>query len=676
MPQCIISDCPNYCSRKNISLHVFPKNLAQIKLWLLQTGQDYGDLDSFAQRIYVGNKNGAFRLCSDHFAPECYYGEGPQKQLVNNAVPTLFPKRKGENVCYPIHGNLPPSYRPRPKVDATTNTDEVQKRDISTRTDLYHKVRSIGTRTDPRFGVRNVGTLMNSTCLKRNASTSTLIIPILTTIDRGVQVPECTHNTGGETWKVQHDHIYEFPSSELLQSPRNWPITPRPGGITNSQSYVGSSGLNQDNPPKAPAHPALKEEYTEDEMMTIMRRVTNILKNDRCKHLRTQRMMKQALEIVNLLTTGDCIIMKKYTANQNIPLVTGEVPVKSGDVAMYFSAAEWEYIGKHWKHYRHLIERDSSNSDVIRSVPAKSMPRDAPLRWNVVEDSCTATLSLNVEQDTKFLYPENTLKLDSSHESTINMQSLKKPSLLQNVVKNWVVTKISCGNEKGTLEDCLTVCPSPQPPHTGDGSYSSNSFEDESKPTLNTAKISFSSEKAPVGNVENHTAQPDGPYSSEMYSSCIKGNPQGTHPRAKNSINISLKCKQCSKMFHYKAQLLKHQKKHRGKMPYTCHECGTDFQLHSHFLLHRKQRPCQKKYTCNGCGIRFGYKCNLVVHQKTHARSSPYVCAQCQKKFHTRTWFMKHMKSHKRKNLLNCSHCEKWFVSEKSLAEHQSTHMA
>lgn len=93
MPRCIVQGCPHYSGRKNstpgVTFHMFPKNLATIKMWLQQINQNFGDVDAFAQGVLEG-KAGVIRICSAHFAIECYRFVGSQKMLLEDAVPTIF----------------------------------------------------------------------------------------------------------------------------------------------------------------------------------------------------------------------------------------------------------------------------------------------------------------------------------------------------------------------------------------------------------------------------------------------------------------------------------------------------------------------------------------------------------------------------------------------------------
>ncbi|XP_040294023.1 uncharacterized protein LOC121005379 [Bufo bufo] len=101
MPVCIVNGCPSGGRQKEhgVIVHVFPKDKNMIRAWLIQTGQDFGDLEQFVNKVYEGKKTDSYRLCSKHFAPECYtHLDGWRKLLRKDAIPTIF-----------YHPDFPPS---------------------------------------------------------------------------------------------------------------------------------------------------------------------------------------------------------------------------------------------------------------------------------------------------------------------------------------------------------------------------------------------------------------------------------------------------------------------------------------------------------------------------------------------------------------------------------------
>ncbi|XP_073499062.1 uncharacterized protein [Phyllobates terribilis] len=98
MPSCIVNGCNSSWKIKDpdLVLHSFPKDINIIKRWLLETQQDFGDLDAMCQKIFISAK-GAFRICSKHFSFDCYEVRGRTRCLKKNALPTIFPSESCVN---------------------------------------------------------------------------------------------------------------------------------------------------------------------------------------------------------------------------------------------------------------------------------------------------------------------------------------------------------------------------------------------------------------------------------------------------------------------------------------------------------------------------------------------------------------------------------------------------
>ncbi|KAG8548332.1 hypothetical protein GDO81_025733 [Engystomops pustulosus] len=92
MPSCIVKGCTYSWKKKDpdIIIHAFPKDLESIQRWLLQTKQDFGDIEEFSRKILAGTK-GAYRLCSRHFTADSYETRGFLTVLKKGAIPTIFP---------------------------------------------------------------------------------------------------------------------------------------------------------------------------------------------------------------------------------------------------------------------------------------------------------------------------------------------------------------------------------------------------------------------------------------------------------------------------------------------------------------------------------------------------------------------------------------------------------
>ncbi|XP_063301940.1 uncharacterized protein LOC134601395 [Pelobates fuscus] len=90
----------------------------------------------------------------------------------------------------------------------------------------------------------------------------------------------------------------------------------------------------------------------------------NKMKNDEHK---TEMILNYALEIIYMLTGEEYTVVKKNSRSRrrNIHLVTGEVPVKCDDVAVYFTKEEWEYLQAHKDLYQDVVNTDQQTFSTV-----------------------------------------------------------------------------------------------------------------------------------------------------------------------------------------------------------------------------------------------------------------------------------------------------------------------
>ncbi|OCT64444.1 hypothetical protein XELAEV_18045545mg, partial [Xenopus laevis] len=172
MPSCIVRGCHHSTARKclspGIALHGFPNNLSRIKQWLVNIGQNVGDIDDFAQKVLDGKKQNSYRICSAHFSSDCFVQFGYSKGLKADAVPTIF----------------------------AWNTPESRGRSAIRNRYFMYPERPCGR------------------CMKiKMVDASTSTDPAMFYKEAGVQWPEFEFNTAGEGWKIKHDHYYHSSSS-------------------------------------------------------------------------------------------------------------------------------------------------------------------------------------------------------------------------------------------------------------------------------------------------------------------------------------------------------------------------------------------------------------------------------------------------------------------------------
>ncbi|XP_063289790.1 uncharacterized protein LOC134574588 isoform X2 [Pelobates fuscus] len=171
MPKCIVKDCPHKTGRKperpTVVFHAFPNNLDKIKQWLLQTRQDFGDLETFAIEVLEGKKSEKHCLCSEHFTSDCYIYQGSKVLLSRDAIPTIFPGGEKSGTTEECEVG-PPRKRYR---SGTPEECSIFIDALGIPSHTRHEDAS--TQTDPHFGHKDVGTKTSATLGKKHASTQT-----------------------------------------------------------------------------------------------------------------------------------------------------------------------------------------------------------------------------------------------------------------------------------------------------------------------------------------------------------------------------------------------------------------------------------------------------------------------------------------------------------------------
>ncbi|XP_072006315.1 uncharacterized protein [Engystomops pustulosus] len=71
-------------------MHCFPANRDRTRNWLLQAPHLFTNVEQWVEKIMLGKKTDAYRMCSLHFTHDCYYYEADRRRLRPNAVPTVF----------------------------------------------------------------------------------------------------------------------------------------------------------------------------------------------------------------------------------------------------------------------------------------------------------------------------------------------------------------------------------------------------------------------------------------------------------------------------------------------------------------------------------------------------------------------------------------------------------
>ncbi|KAM4696151.1 uncharacterized protein WCC33_014891 [Rhinophrynus dorsalis] len=393
----------------------------------------------------------------------------------------------------------------------------------------------------------------------------------------------------------------------------------------------------------------------------------------------TERIVNHALEIIFLLTGEEYVMVKKNSPHSINPQLTGEVPVKCGDVSVYFSMEEWEYIEGHKDIYQDIMKENDQNINNLGSPANNAMVKtpnesgnchwNEPVKQNFTGFSdesldIVAIVKVGSDEQTMSELPtslctsveEVNSEIKFNEEEVNALWARRDTDATEQEIQEDVSSDGSLN--RNVLEDYHSAA-SPFDGHVEDDTsmcqwYEEDDFE-ENSPNTSTSSDNgnFISPRATY-QCEQKTWTTDEEIEGGSKENVFT-NTQVKKKKRKGTRDKHFSCNECEKHFTSLYHLSVHKNTHTSEKQYICGKCGIPFPSRYSLSAHKRTHKVEEGFRCCECGEDFPYKSSLIVHQRTHAGVELYKCSECGKQFAYKKGLNRHKKIHSSEESYKCN---------------------
>ncbi|XP_072280676.1 uncharacterized protein [Pyxicephalus adspersus] len=655
MPFCIVSGCSSKSNKttscRGIILHVFPRSIDRIKCWLRQTRQDFGNLNKFAKRVLDGKKTDIFRLCSEHFTPDCYVTNISKKILRDDALPTIFPNKeviliprsKKTRVEFGINGanNLNTTVS-NTLVDTAfmknvklgtgnlARGDGILASQPSNAQDICKEVMSTNSDPEePNYILEGPSVCNNFPALEGNSQGPDKLvyerkfIVFESCLDKILKQVSCAC---GEKICALHKVVQGTylritgmcPCGHKSLRWDNQPIKAQKNHVGALPSAgVSQDGSNKKNTPERCPSPLCSQDSTQEDQDF------------------TEKYQNEDLKIIKVEDEDEMSVSDDPSKEEEIPPeISTETRATQTDVK-----AEKEKKKKEEEEECVRIKEEKIPIEISTgSLNNRNTPERYPSPLNS-QDAKKDKSRVKVELKKEDMYAQGNEQCKKQIPSEIGTDGRYTRYDTQQR------PMISAGGEK-EQED-----------------ITSDSSEDDER-------MSDSSEGKPTTGNPNPVLYKNFVSDREY----LPGRPKLPTDPTPDGDGETVSCSKCGKCFTQRSDLIEHQRSHGVVKSFSCSECGKCFIKERYLIEHQNIHTGENLFSCSECGKCFTRKGKLIVHQRSHTGEKPFSCPECAKCFSQKATLMKHERVHTGEKPYSCSECGKCFTGKAILFTHQRIH--